>query len=100
MVIYNVTVNIESDVSEDWVSWMKKTHIPEVMATGYFLENRFARVLVDEEQGITYSVQYLCKHHSDLEEYQQQHADRLQADHSARYSGKFVAFRTLLEVVE
>lgn len=100
MIIYNVTVNIESDTADGWVSWMRETHIPDVMKTGYFLENRFARVLVEEEQGVTYSVQYLCKNNADLMEYQEKHAARLQAVHSSKFEGKFVAFRTLLEVVE
>lgn len=100
MIIYNVTINIDDDVREDWLKWMRDVHILEVMATGYFLENRFSKVLVEEQQGTTYSIQYLTKSMVDLEEYQQNHAPRLQADHQEKYGGKFVAFRTLMEVVE
>ncbi|MCB9186960.1 MAG: DUF4286 family protein [Flavobacteriales bacterium] len=100
MIIYNVTVNIDENVHDDWVKWMRDVHIPDVMATGFFLENRFARVLVEDQGGITYSIQYLCKNMADLEDYQREHAARLQSDHNRRYEGKFVAFRTLLETVE
>ena len=100
MIIYNVTVNIESGIAEEWVSWMKETHIPDVMGTGLFVENRFARVLVEEEQGVTYSIQYLCHDNASLLEYQEKHAPRLQAEHTSRYEGRFVAFRTLLELVD
>ena len=100
MIIYNVTVNIDDDAHKDWVSWMKEVHIPEVMATGYFLDSRFARVMVEEQQGTTYSIQYMCKSQIDLGEYQINHAPRLQAEHKSRFEGKFVAFRTLLEMVE
>lgn len=100
MIIYNVTVNINHEVHEEWVAWMRDVHIPDVMATGFFLENRFAKVLVDDQGGITYSIQYLCKNMADLEDYQSEHAARLQADHTDRYEGKFVAFRTLLETVD
>jgi hypothetical protein len=31
--------------------------------------------------------------------YQRDHAPRLQKEHSEKYKGKFVAFRTLLEIV-
>jgi hypothetical protein len=101
MIIYNVTVNIEDDVHTDWISWMKQTHIPEVMKTGYFLENKIAKVLSTQEgeTGHTYAIQYTCHSMNDLEEYQEKHAPKLQEDHTKRYSGKFVAFRTLLEVV-
>lgn len=99
MIIYNVTVNIENDVHDEWVQWMKEVHIPEVMETGFFVENRFAKVLVEEESGYTYSIQYTCMNREDLETYQKEHAPRLQEAHTAKYKDKFVAFRTLLELV-
>jgi hypothetical protein len=99
MIIYNVTVNIDNDVQEEWLRWMKDVHIPEVMATGYFLENRICRILVNEESGTSYSIQYTCANMEDLLEYQAKEAPRLQKEHSERYKDKFVAFRTVLEVV-
>lgn len=99
MIIYNVTVNIENDVREEWLQWMKEKHIPDVMKTGYFLENKICKVLVNEEQGTTYSIQYTCENMKKLEEYQREHSPRLQKEHAAKYANKFVAFRTLLEVV-
>ncbi len=99
MIIYNVTVNIEDEVHHDWLKWMKETHIPDVMKTGYFLENRLCKVLVEEESGTTYSIQYTCSSMVDLEEYYTTQAPRLQKEHQDKYSGKFVAFRTLLEII-
>lgn len=98
-IVYNVTVNVDADVHDDWVRWMKEVHIPEVMATGYFLENRFCKVLVDEDQGVTYAIQYLLMNMDDLREYQQLHAPRLQKAHAERYGQKALAFRTLLELM-
>ncbi len=99
MIIYNVTVNIENDVREEWLNWMKTVHIPDVMRTGYFLKSKVCKVLVDEEQGTTYSFQYTCANLENLKEYQLLHAPRLQKDVADRYANKFVAFRTILEVV-
>jgi len=36
MIIYNVTVSVDNEVHEMWLAWMRNTHLPEVMATGYF----------------------------------------------------------------
>lgn len=99
MIIYNVTVNIDNDVREEWLQWMKEKHIPDVLATGLFTENRIFRVLVEEENGTTYSIQYSCHTMQDYETYRDQHAPRLQKEHTEKYSGKFAAFRTLLEMV-
>ncbi len=101
MIIYNVTVNVEDEIHKDWIAWMKKIHIPEVMNTGFFLEHKIAKVITtqEDETGHTYAIQYTCDSMADLEEYQEKHAPKLQQEHGDRYQGKFVAFRTLLEVV-
>ena len=49
MLIYNVTVSIDQAVEHDWLSWMRGTHIPDVLHTGCFLECRLSRVNGEEE---------------------------------------------------
>jgi hypothetical protein len=99
MIVYNVTINVDTDVHEQWLRWMKETHIPDVMATGLFLDSRMFKVLADDEGGITYAVQYTCADLSTYERYRDEHASRLQAETQKHYGGKFAAFRTLLEVM-
>jgi len=100
MILYNVTVNIDPEVHEDWLDWMKKTHIPDVLNTGMFIDNRFLRVLNTEEgEGFTYSIQYLLESMEHYETYKALFAPALQASHNERYQNRFVAFRTLLETV-
>lgn len=36
MYIYNVTINIDSDIQQEWLHWMQTEHIPEMLATGSF----------------------------------------------------------------
>jgi len=100
MIIYNVTVNIDVDVHDEWLQWMKEVHVPDVMAAGFFLDSKISKILSgDEEGGLSYSIMYTCKDMETLERYQAEAAPALQADHTKRYAGKFGAFRTLLEVV-
>jgi hypothetical protein len=99
MIIYNVTISIDKSVHDDWLIWMKEVHIPEVMATGFFIEQKICRVLTEEDEGMTYAIQYTAASMDDLKEYQKHHSPALQKKHSDRYRDKFVAFRTLLEVV-
>ena len=100
MIIYNVTVKIEHALHDDWLAWMKMTHIPDVMATGIFSDQRFCRVLVEDADGVTYAVQYTCPSLAEFERYERDFAPRLRDEHARRYANRFVAFRTLLEVVE
>ncbi|MFC0262896.1 DUF4286 family protein [Fontibacter flavus] len=101
MLLYNVTVNIEKDAEEEWVIWMKETHIPDVLNTGMFVENRFYKILHDAEDGtVNYSVQYFAEDMEKIMEYQRTFAHKLQHDVKEKFGEKFVAFRTLLETVK
>ncbi|TND08805.1 MAG: hypothetical protein FD123_2021 [Bacteroidetes bacterium] len=99
MIVYNVTVNVDDDVHEEWLKWMKEKHIPDVMATGIFTANNMFRLLVEEQQGTSYAIQYSCKTIEDYHRYRDEFAPRLQKEHTEKYGEKCVAFRTLLEQV-
>ena len=98
MILYNVTVNIEQDVEMEWLEWMKEVHIPNVMATGIFFDQKIYRLL-NEEEGSTYSFQYFAKSLEDVNVYFEKYAPSLVQEHLDKYKDKHVAFRTVLESV-
>jgi len=100
MILYNVTVNIDVTVEEEWVNWMKETHIPNVMATGLFNDHKLYKLLHEvEEGGVNYSVQYFADNMEKINEYQRDHAAELQAEVKEKYEGRYAIFRSLLELV-
>jgi hypothetical protein len=99
MYIYNVTISIDKSLANEWHTWMKTTHIPQVMETGYFTEYKMCKVLNVDDEGATYSMQYSFNTMADIESYMANEAPRLQADMKNLYDGKYIAFRTLLELV-
>ncbi len=100
MIIYNVTVSIDPDIESDWLQWMRKTHIPDVMNTQCFRESRISRVHGEEAGGLTYAITYVARSQESYDQYQRDYAPALQADHTHRYAGKFAAFRTELTLIE
>jgi Domain of unknown function (DUF4286) len=100
MILYNVTVKINADLEKDWLHWMKETHIPDVLRTGLFSAYKLCRILQEEEDGgVTFAIQYFCANLEDFQQYQKEYAPALQQEHMARYNGQYVAFRTLMEVL-
>lgn len=68
MILYNVTINIDSSVHDEWLEWMKSKHIPDVLATGLFIDNKIFRIITDDnEEGSTYSIQYYLNSMNDYE---------------------------------
>lgn len=100
MILYNVTVSIDPSVSEEWLQWMRSHHIPDVMASGCFIESRISRVHGEEEGGVTFAITYLSPSQEKMTEYEQKFAPALQQDHAAKFAGRFAAFRTVLSVIE
>ena len=101
MILYNVTVNVDDNIHQEWVQWRKKTHIPEVMATGKFVDYKMFKVITrqPDETGVTYSIQYFAKTLADYESYKADFGPALQIKTMQKYGDSLMAFRTLLETI-
>ncbi len=101
MILYSITINIEKTVHEQWMTWIRTYHLPTIMQTGLFVENKMLKILTEEENntGITYSFQYYLKNLDDLKNYQTNFEPVIEAELFKKYSNQFVQFKTILEVV-
>jgi len=100
MFLYNVTINLEDSIHDDWMDWMKNKHLEEVMATGCFVAHRILKVLSEiENNGTTYSVQYYFNEMTDYMRYQEKYAPTFRAEGKEKFGDKMMTFRTLLEVI-
>ncbi len=62
MLIYNITVKIDNDSESDWLIWQKDVYIPGVMASGFFYDHRFSKLISHEDaDGKTYVMQFTLK---------------------------------------
>ncbi|MCU7547520.1 DUF4286 family protein [Chitinophagaceae bacterium LB-8] len=99
--IYNVTMKVEPSIAASWLQWMLEEHIPEIMSTNCFLDYRVVKILeADESEGPTYAFQY---HAASKEKYQtfiDRFANILRDKSYAKWGDRFIAFRTIMEVVK
>ena len=100
MILYNVTVKVNKDIAPAWLEWMQSTHIPDVMATGLFTRYQLCKILHAEPDGVTDAIQYFSPDMPSFERYNRLHAKALQRDHQEKFANQYVAFRTLMEVIE
>ncbi|MUU79388.1 DUF4286 family protein [Winogradskyella endarachnes] len=99
MIIYNVTLNIDKSVHKEWLEWIKD-HIPQVLATRKFKEAKLTKVLVDDDETETYSVQYRAHSREALDEYYSEYAEKLKQEGLKRFADKVLSFTTELQVVD
>lgn len=102
MLLYNVTVGIDPDSEEEWLHYMRETHIKAVMDTGLFVEHKMYKVLQEAEEGaaISYSIQYFARHIGDVQQYLEKFAPELVEEHRRLFQHRQVTFMTLLEEVD
>lgn len=100
MIIYNVTVKVEPAIAEEWLKWLRGEHIPEVLGTGCFEEATLLQLVdTDESEGLTFAIQYRAGDRESVDRYLEKYARDLREKGTSRWGNQFVAFRSLLKVI-
>ena len=101
MIVYNVTCNVGSHMAEEWLIWMQREHIPEVMQTGCFTECKILKLLTEagDNEGINYAIQYTANSIENYNQYKDQFGPILQAKSKEKDGDTVLAYRSLLEVI-
>jgi hypothetical protein len=100
MIQYNVTLKLDPSIEEAWLEYMRSEHIQDVLDTGLFLSCRMSKLIDSQDNEPTYTVQYTLESMKKMHAYQVEHASKLQKEHTEKFKDQFVAFRTLMDVVE
>ena len=99
MILYTVTITIQPGIESEWVDWMNRLHVPDVLRTGCFSECHMHKVLGSEADEVTYILQYRCRSLDEYQRYRDSFAPALQKEHTDKFSGRFRGSRQLLEEI-
>ena len=99
MITYSVNVTVQADIEPEWVNWMSRVHVPDVLRTGCFTQCRMYKLLESPADEPIYAMQYDCSAIEEYYRYRDNFAPALQKDHSDRYGNKVRGSRQLLEQV-
>jgi hypothetical protein len=100
MLIYNITTKVEAGIADEWLDWMLRTHIPEVLKTGCFTRYQMLKLLDQEKNAEpTYAVQYYAASLKKYQEYLSDHASSFRKDIVEKWGDQIVSFRTVMEVL-
>jgi hypothetical protein len=100
MIVYNVTIKVDHTIATAWLSWLKEEHIPDLINTGCFTHaNIFHLVEADDAEGITYAVQYHAESKALYNRYIEKFSEMMRKKGQDKWGNKFIAFRTLMQVV-
>ena len=93
MIIYEVTVSIESHLVSEYESYMVDHHIPDVLATGCFVSAEMSRA--DNK----YRVSYYAETRDSLDRYLDSDTERLRADFAEHFPDGVTVTREIWDVI-
>ncbi len=100
MIIYNVTIKVTKEIAAEWLEWLQQIHIPAIIATGCFTHATTLRLLeVDDTEGPTYAVQYHAESKAQYNRYIAEFAAAQREAGLDKWGGGFIAFRSVMMVV-
>lgn len=99
MIVYSITTIVKKEVENEWLKWMRETHIPAILHTGYFNNYKMYKVRIPTsiEGETTYILHYECESIDAYLTYAEREASRLQAVYAAKFAGKVTTARTVME---
>ena len=101
MILYNVTVKTDPSIASAWLLWMQKEHIPDMLGTQCFTGYKILRLLdTDDSEGPTFAIQYEAASIADYNRYLEIHAGDMRQRAFRKWGDSFIAFRTVMEVVQ
>lgn len=101
MILYNITYMVSHAIHEDWLVWMKTIHIPEIMSSGLFERNQMLKLLeVDEQEGLTYAVQFYTSSIENYNSYITNYAPALRLQANQKWGEQVLGYRTIMEIVQ
>ncbi len=100
MIIYNVTIKVDHSIAAEWLIWLKEDHIPDIIGTGCFTHATILHLLeADDTEGITYAVQYHAESKALYNLYIEQFSDEMRKKGMGKWGNKFIAFRSVMQLV-
>lgn len=101
MLIYNTTFQVDDDVHDNFLIWIKESYIPEVQKHGALKTPRICRILSHREEGSTcYSLQFEVENSGVLHRWHLEQGTKLNEELVKIFQDKVVGFPTLMEVIE
>lgn len=100
MIVYNVTIKVNASIADEWLTWLKEEHVADIIATGCFTHATILKLLeIDDSEGPTFAVQYFAESKSQYNHYIEKFAGLMRQKGFERWGDKFIAFRSVMQVV-
>ena len=101
MIIYNITTKVHNSIAEDWLQWLKDTHVKDVMESDCFTEYKIVKLLeIDETDGPTFAVQFFAESKGLYNHYVEKFVGEMRKRSFDKWGDKFISIRSVMKIVD
>lgn len=101
MILYNVTIKVHISIQQDWIKWLKEEHVKDILATECFTHYKVLQLLeIDNSEGPTYAIQYFAESKALYNRYIEKYAEKMRTKSYEKWGDKFIAFRSVMQIVD
>lgn len=103
MILYNITLNIDNDITDDCLDYLKGTFIRQATASRVMQSPKIHRVLPNEtsdSQSGSYAIQFNVKNIDTLNYWIEHEGQHISKQLISRFGNKIAGFTTVLEEIE
>ncbi len=100
MTVYNITIQVDWAIADQWLSWQKQEQIPAIMATGFFDEYKIFRLQDQEDaDGPTFILQLFTSSNERYRRYADAFDAPIWQKAFERWNDRFIIHRTSMQLV-
>jgi len=100
MIVFNNTIKVHHSIQTQWLQWMIEEHIPDILRTGLFDDYKMYHLTEqDDEEGVTYAIQYFTTTRDRYQQYLDKFAGNLQQKAFNKWGNLFIGFQTVMRLV-
>ncbi len=101
MILYNVTIKVHTSIQSEWLQWLKEVHVNDILKTECFTHYKILQLLeIDDTDGPTYAIQYFAESKALYNRYIEKYAEEMRTKSFAKWGDKFIAFRSVMRIVD
>ena len=100
MLIYNTTFQVDDEIHDNFLIWIKECYILEIEKHGALKSPRLCRILSHRDEGTSFSLQWAVESSGVLHRWHLEQGVKLNEELSKTFKDKAIGFPTLMEVIE
>lgn len=100
MFVYNLTIQVDNKILQQWLKWQKEEYLPRIMAMNLFADIKFFELLeLNDPDASTFVLQHFIESKEKYDKFINVDAPALREKYLTKWGDNIITFNTLMQIV-